>query len=83
MAIAAYVFIYAVVDKQKYFTTAYGYSVDHVFIHIFCLAGWTFLLLVFSIDFFDPIWKFYLLLANRSEVIPYPRSKEGDANMEK
>lgn len=57
-AIAMHSFIY-LMDTQKYFTTSYGYSVDHVFIHIFCLSGWTLLMLIFSIDFFDPLWKFY------------------------
>jgi len=35
------------------------YTVDHMFIHIFCLSAWTLLLLIFSIDFFEPLWKFY------------------------
>jgi hypothetical protein len=39
-------------------------------------------MLIFSIDFFEPLWKYYLLLADRAEVIPYNRPN-ADADLEK
>ena len=57
-------------------------TLDHKFIHIFCLFAWTLVLLIFSIDFLDPLWKFYLLLADRAVVEPYDRPK-ADKDMEK
>jgi hypothetical protein len=78
--IAIYFYLY-MKDKTGVWSKA-PYSESHRFTHLFCLFGWTLLMLVFSIDFYEPLWKFYMLLADRAEVLPYDRP-QADIDMEK
>lgn len=78
--IVVYFYLY-LVDKTGVWTKA-PYPSYHQFTHLFCLFGWTLLMLIFSIDFYEPLWKYYLLLADRAEVIPYNRPN-ADADLEK
>jgi hypothetical protein len=78
--IAVYFYLY-LQDKTGVWDKA-PYPSWHKFVHLFCLFGWTLLLLVFSIDLYTPLWTYYMLLADRAEILPYDRP-QADADMEK